>query len=403
MPTAILQAQSRGAVQTAHSRGGRSRNRGSVLARIQQAGGLSPDQAQNAATVIRVGKRMGATPKEMLAAIETGLVESGFTNYTNQALTDADSLGWRQERTSQYGTGPKGPTNVAASARRFFNEVRTDPGTQNAPTPGLLAQAAQGSAFPEKYDQQAGLASKILKAALGGKVPRQLSTSEMYYDPGINLSENQPTSGVGGHTDHLHFASTRPRDILRVAKLAQKFGNTNIGENVGFDGVPITSGHADRSFHYREMPVSNKLANSRLARQVGFEGDVIGQALDISGGNLDKLNRRIAALSGAPMGAPGTLAATSGGLYGSVGGTEAPSAPPRAMPNRQSAGGGGASSALAARAPLPGADLAGAPQGSATDLLAALASAGSLKPKRRRQPRRRVGTNTQPPDPYLLP
>lgn len=125
---------------------------------------------RNARTVLRRGERAAATPKEKLAAIETGLVESGFKNYTNQTETDADSLGWRQERTSIYGTGPTGPTNVKASADRFFREVRTDAGTETAPTPGLLAQAAQGSAFPERYDEREAEAKAILTAYETGKL-----------------------------------------------------------------------------------------------------------------------------------------------------------------------------------------------------------------------------------------
>lgn len=132
--------------------------------------GLGTEEARNARTYLRQGEKVGATRKEKLAAVETGLVESGFKNYTDQRETDADSLGVRQERTSIYGTGPTGPTNVRASARRFYHEARTDPGTSAAPTPGLLAQAAQGSAFPEKYDQRAGEAKAILRAYNQGKL-----------------------------------------------------------------------------------------------------------------------------------------------------------------------------------------------------------------------------------------
>lgn len=130
---------------------------------------LSGEEERNAKTVLRIAEKRGASRKEKLAAIETGLVESGFHNYTDQAMTDADSLGWRQERTSIYGTGPKGPTNVKASAHRFIDELRSDAGTSTAPTPGALAQAAQGSAFPERYDERAGEAKQILSAYNKGK------------------------------------------------------------------------------------------------------------------------------------------------------------------------------------------------------------------------------------------
>lgn len=129
--------------------------------------GLDPEQAKVARTVLRQGEKARATSKEKLAAVETGLTESSLRNLS---YGDADSQGWRQERTSIYGTGPKGPTNVPASAHRFFREVKTDAGTSSAPTPGLLAQAAQGSAFPERYDERAPEAKAILRAYNKGKL-----------------------------------------------------------------------------------------------------------------------------------------------------------------------------------------------------------------------------------------
>lgn len=133
--------------------------------------GLTPQQSKVARTVLRRGDKAGATRKEKLAAAETGLVESSFQNLPGG---DADSEGWRQERTSIYGTGPTGPRNVKASADRFYREATSDPGTRNAPTAGALAQATQGSAFPERYDERKPEANAILKATeRGGLKPAQ--------------------------------------------------------------------------------------------------------------------------------------------------------------------------------------------------------------------------------------
>ncbi len=125
--------------------------------------GLSLPASNVARTVFRRGIRADATPKELLAAAETGLVESGFSNLP---YGDADSEGWRQERTSQYGTGPTGARNVPASADRFFQESVADTGgTRGAGlTAGQLAQTIQGSAYPERYDQVKPQASQLLSA-----------------------------------------------------------------------------------------------------------------------------------------------------------------------------------------------------------------------------------------------
>lgn len=132
--------------------------------------GLDAEQQQVIRTILSQGRKMGATRKEMLAAVETALVES---NARNLSYGDADSQGWRQERTSLYPTGPQGPTNVKAAARRFFEESASDTdGSRGAGmTAGQLAQTIQASAFPEKYDERRGEALPILNAFTKGRKP----------------------------------------------------------------------------------------------------------------------------------------------------------------------------------------------------------------------------------------
>lgn len=150
-----------------------------TLRRLETAGrrasgplpGLTAQQSKVARTVLRRGVKANATRKEKLAAAETGLVESSFQNLPGG---DADSEGWRQERASIYGTGPKGPRNVKASADRFYGEARSDAGVGGARTAGELAQATQGSAFPERYDERRPEANAIVKAfERGGLKPAQ--------------------------------------------------------------------------------------------------------------------------------------------------------------------------------------------------------------------------------------
>lgn len=123
---------------------------------------LTPQQLQVLKTVLRVGKQTGASPKEIKAAVETGLVES---NLTNPSGGDADSAGWRQERASLY----PNPTNVAASAKRFFSETHAVKGKYGSA--GALAAAVQRPAaqYRGRYQQRSGDAESIL-AKLGGSV-----------------------------------------------------------------------------------------------------------------------------------------------------------------------------------------------------------------------------------------
>jgi hypothetical protein len=66
------------------------------------------------AEILRQGRRRPR--KQVLAALETGRVES---NFSNPSGGDADSAGWRQERASLYAD----PTNLRASVGRFYNEA----------------------------------------------------------------------------------------------------------------------------------------------------------------------------------------------------------------------------------------------------------------------------------------
>src|SRR3954471_15947291 len=116
-------------------------------------------------TVMAVGRRMGASRKQLLAAAETGLVESNFQNLPGG---DADSQGWRQERRSLY----PNPTNVEASAARFFQEAKQHdrPGL----SAGDLAANVQRPAaqYRGRYSQNEARAAALL-GMQGGDVSAQ--------------------------------------------------------------------------------------------------------------------------------------------------------------------------------------------------------------------------------------
>lgn len=200
--------------------------------------GLDREQTNVLTQVLTEGVRSGADYEDLLAGTETGLVES---NLRNLGYGDADSEGWRQERTSIYGTGPQGPRNVKASARRFFEELETDAGTQSASTPGLKAQAAQGSAFPERYDEQEAIAKPLLNEYL-----RRAKTAKR-----LGL----PLPGVGKVGRRVPRGQREPSGSIPSAvwfgKKAEspRFG-LEVRENPYFD--PVDPVHTEGSHHYQE-------------------------------------------------------------------------------------------------------------------------------------------------------
>jgi hypothetical protein len=125
---------------------------------------LTPGQRQIVQRIVRVGRQVGATPKEIKAALETGRVEANFSN--PQHATDHDSIGWRQERASLY----PNPGDLDASIRRFFREtkaVRDKYGNS-----GDLAAAVQRPAaqYRGRYAQVSGEAQRLLEQAFSGRI-----------------------------------------------------------------------------------------------------------------------------------------------------------------------------------------------------------------------------------------
>lgn len=140
----------------------RIRRSSSILSEIGPSGalvkraGLTPEQAEVVSTIVETGKKMGATPKELLSAVQTGLVEA---NLTNPAGGHGTSVGWRQEIDTYGSVGRR--MNVRGAARRYFQETAAA-GRGAGMTSGQLSQAVQRSAYPERYDERVGEARNIL-------------------------------------------------------------------------------------------------------------------------------------------------------------------------------------------------------------------------------------------------
>jgi hypothetical protein len=97
--------------------------------------GLCPQQLALAQRLVRVGRRRGESGKEIVAALETGLVESGLRNLPGG---DADSAG--------VAAGAREPVPESAERRasinRFYDET-SRAGNGRGMTAGQLAAAVQ--------------------------------------------------------------------------------------------------------------------------------------------------------------------------------------------------------------------------------------------------------------------
>jgi murein DD-endopeptidase MepM/ murein hydrolase activator NlpD len=127
--------------------------------------GFDHGQMQNAATIANVGRKLGASARDIQIALITAMVESGLRNLK---YGDRDSVGLFQQRNAWGSFAER--TNPAASARMFFlgghqgQEGLFDKKNRNNMGMGEVAQAVQVSAFPGRYAEHIGQAKAVYAA-----------------------------------------------------------------------------------------------------------------------------------------------------------------------------------------------------------------------------------------------
>lgn len=130
---------------------------------------LTEEQRRNAATIISVGRSLGASDRDVTIALMTALQESGLRNLS---YGDRDSVGLFQQR-APWGSFEE-RTNPRESARMFFQGGRGgQPGlfsktNRNEMSLTQAAQAVQVSAFPDAYAKHEKSALELLGTAAGG-------------------------------------------------------------------------------------------------------------------------------------------------------------------------------------------------------------------------------------------
>lgn len=124
---------------------------------------LSPEQADNAATIAGVGMRLGMPDHAVTVALATAMQESGLSNLSGG---DRDSAGLFQQRPSQqWGTEEQVRDPVYASTA-FYRRLRQQPDWQQI-TVTEAAQLVQRSAAPSAYADWEGEARALAAAFTG--------------------------------------------------------------------------------------------------------------------------------------------------------------------------------------------------------------------------------------------
>ncbi|GAB4239583.1 MAG: hypothetical protein Kow00121_66210 [Elainellaceae cyanobacterium] len=128
---------------------------------------LTAKQANHAATIIEIGRQLGASDRDITIALMTALQESMLRNLDYgddwwHAPNESDSIGLFQQR-DHWGSEAE-RLNPEKSSRLFFQAL-LELNDREQLSPGAAAQLVQGSAFPDEYDQWEATAKSLLRSA----------------------------------------------------------------------------------------------------------------------------------------------------------------------------------------------------------------------------------------------
>jgi N-acetyl-anhydromuramyl-L-alanine amidase AmpD len=166
-----------------------------------------------ARAVIAEGQRRGITPRGIVIALATCLVESNLTMYANAKVpesmslpheavgSDGFSVGLFQQQVRKGNNGQWWWGDAATcmdptkSAGLFYDRLaRIDYNGPNSP--GSYAQAVQQSAFPDRYDQRMGDAQAIYDRLATGAQPVTDPNRPDFNEYPVWSNNSQPRNGT---------------------------------------------------------------------------------------------------------------------------------------------------------------------------------------------------------------
>jgi len=188
---------------------------------------LSPEQAENAATIAAVAERRGLPARAVTIALATAYQESDLRNLDHG---DRDSLGLFQQRPSQGWGTPEQVLDPVHASERFYDALERVPGYTDGVVTDV-AQAVQRSAFPEAYADHEEDA-RVVATALTGHSPAALTCT-------VRHGSYEREAEVG---DGLTDRARKVRDVVDAA-----FGEQETG---GYAPGGVDNGHVAGSAHY---------------------------------------------------------------------------------------------------------------------------------------------------------
>jgi len=146
---------------------------------------LTPEQADSAATIVGVGRRLGVPDRATTIALATAIQESGLVNLR---YGDRDSLGLFQQRPSQGWGSEAEILDPVASTTAFYEGLLQVPGWATMDVT-VAAQAVQRSGFPEAYADHEPEA-RLMAVSLLGQAPASWTCTDLPATPATDPSAN---------------------------------------------------------------------------------------------------------------------------------------------------------------------------------------------------------------------
>lgn len=239
---------------------------GKILSKLDSPlPGLTPAQTNTVKKILATGQAMGATKKEMVSAVETGLVESNLSNPL-QANSDGTSAGWRQEIDTY---GPESVRrNIKGAAKRYFEETAAM-GRGQGQTAGQLAADVQRplEKYRGRYDERRTEAQRITKA-FNRRSKAAAKAGVEYAD--VNIAKPKKLAGPWAGSKRVAMQATRGYEKSSLKRTPEH--NQSVGGSSTSDHL-TTSG---RSFAVDISTTDGEGIARNIAKRLGIKGYTTG-------------------------------------------------------------------------------------------------------------------------------
>lgn len=197
---------------------------------------LSAEQADSAATIVGVGRRLGVPDRATTIALATAIQESGLVNLD---YGDRDSLGLFQQRPSQgWGTAAE-ILDPVASTTAFYEGLLQVPGWTTMDVT-VAAQAVQRSGFPEAYADHEPEA-RLMAVSLLGQAPGSWTCSDLPATPPDDASSTEVARLATRELGTARLSGEQPAEEgWAIATWLVAHGERLALESVTYDGQTWT-------------------------------------------------------------------------------------------------------------------------------------------------------------------